>query len=166
LPYQEADDYIVYRELSPNQIASRVQKVLKEKPGRRSRRFRTKIDINVYQLTKDAYIQSTIVDLSLHGAVIHSAGNVLFKNGDQLRVDLPVKKFLDPKEGEFIKLSAKVKRALLGGNEAAISWEHLSEAQILKLTKLIVEMVKGEMTKKSSGSPTVSEMLKATSQKS
>ncbi len=159
LPFQEVDEYILYKSLPPNQVMSRINKLLKEKNPRRSRRFQTEIDMSFFHLTKDKTLNGHIKDMSLHGALIQADKDVIFKSGDQIRINLPVAKYIDHHEGEFMKVSARVRRVFLGGNEAAISWEYLSDHQTLKLTEFITGLVNKELLKRSGNSPTTIQML-------
>jgi len=46
--------------------------------------------------------------------------------------------------GDYLKLTAKVRRVFIIGDLAGISFEHLSEAKILALTEYLISMVAGQ----------------------
>jgi hypothetical protein len=56
--------------------------------------------------------------------------------------------YLPSSKGDFLKLSAKVRRVFIGGTQAGISFEHLSEQQILQLTQFLTDMVNDQMARK------------------
>lgn len=141
LPYQEIDNYVAYRSMSMNQICSRINASIKLKSYRKSRRFFVDINVRYFYLSKNKYLNGNIVEMSVHGAVICSTEDLIFKTNDQLKIHLPVKGYLSAENGDFIRVSAKVRRVMMGGNTAAISWEHLSESQTLILTTFVLEYI-------------------------
>lgn len=145
LPYQEIDNYVSYRSMPMNQIYSRIQAAINIKATRKSRRFEINIPVRYFHLSKDRYLSGHIVEISVHGGMIHSEEDLIFKTYDQLKIHIPVKGLLPPEHGEFIRVPAKVRRVMMGGNKAAISWEYLSETQHLTLTSFVLEYVNSKM---------------------
>ena len=141
LPYQEIDNYVAYRSMPSKQIYSRIQASLNLKSARKSRRFDVDIPVRYFHLSKNRYIAAKVVEISVHGCIIHASEELIFRRNDQLKIHLPVKGLISPDYGEFIRVSAKVRRVMLGGNKAAVSWEYLSERQHLTLSSFILEYI-------------------------
>ncbi|MDD9950935.1 MAG: PilZ domain-containing protein [Zetaproteobacteria bacterium] len=139
-PYQEADDYIKYRGMNFAQISARIQVVLSTNTStRRAKRFKLKVPVSAYYLPHNKYVQGEIVDMSVFGAKLTiTSEKLILRHRDQLKVHLPVTGHLPVESGDFVRFSAIVRRVLMGGRQAAISWEHLSMEQNLKLTKIVI----------------------------
>lgn len=145
MPYQEVDNYVVYRTMPMQQIIARIQTVLSQKESRRSRRYKFDIPSRYFDLKKGQYFECMIHDMSAHGAVIRSLKDEIFNEGGQLKIHIPVHNYLPPTAGEFIRLTAKIRRVLMGGNQACISWEYLSHVQYAQLTEFIIEYINHQM---------------------
>jgi len=145
LPYQESDNYVAYRSMPMVQVYSRIQAAANIHQMRRSRRFEINIPVRYFHLSNNQHMQASIVEMSVHGGAIHSTDDLIFKPNDQLKIHLPVKGYLPPGQGEFFRLPAKVRRVMMGGNKAAVSWEHLSESQHITLTKFVLEYINGQI---------------------
>lgn len=149
LPYQESDDYIDYKKTPTNQLLAILDERLRRIPPRRSRRYRVEIPIRFFHLLTDKMYEGNIVDLSLHGGVLKRKGDLIFRNGDQIRVRVPINKYLPPAYGEYIGFAAKVRRVYMGGDIAGVSWEYLSDHQTNILMVLITSMVNFEIHRQS-----------------
>jgi hypothetical protein len=91
--------------------------------------------------TPDVGRRGRLVDLSLHGAMLRSEDGRLFRAGDQIKLKLSVLPTVRPEDSEFLKLSAKVQRVFIGGSLAGISFENMSDKQLLTLTMFLTEIV-------------------------
>ncbi len=140
LPFQEVDQYVVFRNSTVKEIEARIDKVLDVREARRSRRFSTNISVRFTSLQKPEMKTGTITNLSVHGALLEGATGVIFDLRDQLRLHVPVGPFLPKEQGEFISLSGRVERVFLGAGQAPISWTHVSESQFLTLTTFVLHL--------------------------
>lgn len=141
LPYQEIDNYISYRSMPLSQIYSRIQSTLNQKGARRSRRYEFDLGVKYYHLRRDAYYDGKIIEMSAHGGIIHSTKDEIFNDGDQIKIHIPIFGYLPIEHGEFMRVSAKVRRVLMGGSKASVSWEYLSQDQYVSLTAFILQYV-------------------------
>lgn len=139
IAYQEVDSYINYRDYTMPQIVARLV-VPAGNIARRSRRFNIDVKLKYYYLAKDRYLEGKMLNISVHGGVLQDSGNEIFKMYDQLKIHLPIAGYMSPKHGEFLRLSAKVRRVLIGGNQIGFSWEYLSEEKLLLLTEYVIEL--------------------------
>lgn len=143
--HQEVDNYVPYRNMPLTRIFARVQSALNIKDARRSRRFSINIPVNYLYLAENKIYNGNLVDISLHGGILQSTKDKLFKLQDQFKLHLPSNGILPPTSGDFLRLSAKVRRLFLSGDKVGISWEYLSETQHLLLTKYVTEIVNRDM---------------------
>lgn len=145
LPYQEVDNYIFYRGIPLTQIYSRIQSALNLSESRRSKRFRVNIPVSYFRLSKNQSYSGTLIDISLHGAVLLGGEDVIFSTSDQFRIQIPSLGLLPPTQGEFFKLSAVVRRVFMGGNKVGISWEYMTENQHLTILRFVSEYINQDM---------------------
>ena len=141
LPYQELDNYISYRSMPLSQIYSRVQSTLNQKGARRSRRYEFDLTVKYYHLRRDGFFDGKLIEMSAHGGIIHSVKDEIFNEGDQIKIHIPIFGFMPIEHGEFMRVTAKVRRVLMGGSKASVSWEYLSQDQYISLTAFILHYV-------------------------
>ncbi len=142
LQYHELDEMVPYDRLSNVQVMSRVRVGLEQKNRRKSRRYTVDIPLSLFHLQGNRMMTGRIVDLSVHGAkLVTDEENFVFRLGDQLKLHIPISEFVLPLEGDFLRLSAKVRRVFISGNDAGISFEHMSDNQFLQLTKYLTSLV-------------------------
>ncbi len=141
LPYQEADDFVDYERMGAAHVFSKIRASLGSTNRRRSRRYKVDLELAYFLLNKDAFFPGHLVDLSIHGGLIKSDDQRTFHVGEQIKLHIPVAEFLAPTEGDFLKLSAKVRRVFIGGSQAGISFEFVTDKQLLMLTRFLTEMV-------------------------
>ncbi len=147
LPFQEGDNYIEYENMPLSQIYSLVRTAINQPTMRRSRRFIVDVGVKFYHLGQDSLLEGTLSSMSLHGAVLHNSNGQVFKLGDQVQVHFPVSQILPNFGSDFLKLSAKVKRVFMGGDQAAINWLFISEKKYVELTKIILAMVNKQISR-------------------
>ena len=155
LPYHEVDEYVAYVGATQGQVFSRIKAGVDNNNRRRSRRYRVEIPMTYQVLGDDKVFAGRLLDLSVHGALIKSDEGRVFKLRDQVKVHLPVSDLLLPTFGEFLRLSAKVRRLHISGDRVGISFEFLSESQTTVLTKFVTELVQIQMTRKPASPSTI-----------
>lgn len=146
LPYQEADDYIVYKKDSKQKLLSRIRSGIDATDARKSRRFKIDHEIMFFHLDQTGSIRGKLVDISVHGAQIIANNSILFKEGDQIKISIPIGNKVHSEFGDFLKISARVRRVFIGGNHAGISFEYVSENQNIRLTKFVVACATSQMS--------------------
>ena len=147
--YHETDDYIEFNEKSLNEFFTKIKTGIDEKFRRRSKRYNVNINAEFYDLNSDETHTAKLKELSIHGAILQAPKNVIFKLGDQLKVNIPIRGDCDHKFGDFIKLTAKIRRVLIAGNEGAISFEYVTDIQYDQINKLLTSMVFPVLKRKS-----------------
>jgi len=136
--YHEVDEFCHYLKVKPHQLLSRIKVGIEQNNRRRSRRYNVFIPIYFYHLSNNNQQPAAITDLSAHGAKIEADDeDFQFRQGDQLKLSIPVSEFFPPKDGDFLRLSAKVRRVFMAGNSAGISFEHVSDPQFLGLARIL-----------------------------
>ncbi len=148
LAFHETDEYIEYPVVNRQQLFSRIKAGIETKNKRKGRRYKINLDVNFFLLSKDQNFSGEILDLSIYGALIQAENHCIFRAGDQLRISIPISGLLPSTEGEFLKVSAKVRRVFISGTSAGISFEHVSVSQQQKLTSLITSLVTRDLGRK------------------
>lgn len=140
--YQEMDNYLLYKNMTNQQIFSRISEQLKKAPSRRkSRRYTVNLDVEFYDL-KDAHMhKAKLVDLSLHGAALEIKSKKIFSKLDQISIRIPLKGVDRQKFKDFMKLSGKIRHVFIGGTRIGVSWEHMTEGQHRLLTEYLLNLV-------------------------
>ncbi|RYF30578.1 MAG: PilZ domain-containing protein, partial [Cytophagaceae bacterium] len=138
LVYRESDEYLVYTDTTLPQILSRVKNGIDAKNRRKSRRYPVSLPITYFHLTHNTLTDGRIIDLSMHGALLTAGQNTIFRLGDQVKLNIPVSQFLHMPDGDFIKISGRVRRVFISGNQVAISFEHVSDKQTQLIGQLLI----------------------------
>lgn len=140
--YHESDDYIVYPQSSVPSLLARIKAGIETQNHRKSRRYPVDIEVTFYHLNKDTILEGEIVDLSLHGAVLNTSKETIFRVGDQIKINVPVGQFLHTGlTGDFIRISGRIRRVFISGNRVALSFEHVTEQQAKSIGELILSLV-------------------------
>ena len=147
--FHELDDYLVYNSKSVNEYYTKIKSGIDNKFRRKSKRYKVNLNASFYDLNSDESRSSLLKELSIHGAILQAPKNFIFKLGDQLKVKIPIGGDCDHKFGDFIKLTAKVRRVLIAGNEAAISFEYVTDTQYDQLNKLLSNSIFPVLKRKS-----------------
>lgn len=148
LAYQEIDDYIDHDTVTNQHIIELVGSILTKKHNRRSRRFPVPVAVSYKDLRTDKSFAGVLHDISMHGALIQKEKSApLFKEGDQLSLKIQLPKSINETTGETIRLSAKVRRALIGGEKSGISWEFMSEEKTTALLGFITGLSNARLEK-------------------
>lgn len=146
LPYQETDDYVSYSKDSTQKILSRIKNGVELSGKTKTRRFSINHTVSFFHLDTNQTFEGKIVDLSIHGAELIAKNSILFREGEQLKISIPTLRILNSSMGEFLKLSARVRRVFIGGNHAGISFEYVSEVQNARLTEFVVNFATKRMS--------------------
>ena len=147
LLYHETDEYIVYPGMPRPRIFARIKTGIEDQNKRRSRRYTVFIPISFFLLSKDMLIDGHIIDLSMHGAVIESEAEIIFRVGDQMKVSIPIGDHIDHHSGDFIKLSARVRRVFISGTKVSMSFEHMTENQSNMLMRFLTSVVGNQLSR-------------------
>lgn len=139
--YHESDEYIAYKGMATPLIMAKIKNALEHGNRRRSRRYKTDIDVTFESLSRKGAHKGLLVDLSVHGALLRADGLEGFHVGEQLALFIPTGDALRKEVGEFIRLAGRVRRVFINGGEVGLSFDHLSERQLFLLTKFLVHMV-------------------------
>jgi hypothetical protein len=145
MAFHEVDEYLEYGRTSLPALLSRIKSGLDNKNQRRARRYKTNMETNFFYLNKDMYVDCEVLDVSAYGALIKAKGECIFKVEDQIRLNIPISKYLTLEHGEFLKLSGRVRRVYISGNTAAVSFEYLSDEQWRSLTTILTIIANREM---------------------
>lgn len=136
--FQEGDDYCDLQKLDAKQVLGRLKYGVEAKNRRRARRFKIDSDISFFHLTKSSDFKAKLVDLSIHGAMVVCKSIDQFRVGDQVKLTIPTTRYLGPSaDGEFLRISAKVRRVFMSGDTAGLSFEHVTDLQNDRLTTLL-----------------------------
>jgi hypothetical protein len=147
LPFHESDDYLVLERTEVPILFSKIKSGLTQQSRRRSRRYRVDVPVSYFALNDDKFFNGRLTDLSIHGAMLETSDSRLFVYEEQIKISIPSGSFLDAAEGDYLKLSARVRRVHIGGNMAGISFEHVSEKQLLRLTAYLSSLVNEQVSK-------------------
>jgi len=155
LPYHEVDEYVAYVGATQGQVFARIKAGVENNNRRKSRRYRVDIPVVYQVLGEEKPLSGRLLDISVHGALLRSDEGRVFKMRDQLKIHLPVSDLLPPTYGEFLRLSARVRRLLISGERVGASFEFMSENQLTVLTKFVTELVQLQLTRKPASASTV-----------
>ena len=161
LPWQETDEYVAHVASTPSQVLSRVKAGLEASNRRRSRRYKVDIPCRFSVLGQEHFDginivpklrEGRIVDLSVHGCLLKASDGYVFKMRDQIKIHLPVSSVLTPRDGDIIRLSAKIRRVYISGEQIGVSFEHLSEKQLFIITQFVTELVESQLARRAAAS--------------
>lgn len=137
LDYQDLDEYVELDKSSRIQLFARIKYGVDHRFQRRSRRFKMEIPIQFQVHKTQQMLQGTLLDLSVHGGFIRSAGGHVFSLTDQIRIFLPLSAALKERKDDVLRLTAKVRRVDIGGDRAGVSWEFMSAEKSNVITQFL-----------------------------
>jgi hypothetical protein len=144
--YHEGDEYIDYTRSSTAQVLNKIQAGLINQNRRRTRRYVVDIPVTYYSLTHNKEMKGRLVDFSLHGALLKTTdGEHLFGDLEQLKINLPIGGLNRSEYGDYLKVSAKVRRVKIAGDLAGVSFEYVSDKQLMVLTYFLTNMVNSQV---------------------
>lgn len=141
LAFHEIDEYVEYDAVGAKHIFSRIKSSVENKNSRRSRRYQIDYAAKLFRLHDGMNLAVRIIDMSIHGILIQSDDHTLFREGEQVLITIPTNKFLSVETGDFFRVSGRTRRIYISGTKAAISFEHVSEHQLHKLTEFLSSYV-------------------------
>ena len=150
--FHEADDYIQVNEVPLAQVFNRIKTTVEGGTKRRSRRYRTDFLAQITILGQPKPMDVTVVDISIHGIQVRSNVPIVFRTNEQMIVSLNMGGIVLSVDGEFLKVSGRVRRVMIGGNVAGISFEYLSIRQLRLLTEFLGKLLSLGPLKKSASS--------------
>ncbi len=127
--YHEMDDYFS-EPIDLDEMKKKFEKIGKVKP-RAAKRFLTNMKLEVFCLGKNIKTTAELVDISLVGFSINAALENFYSMNEQIQIKIPLKNFKIFHElyGDFFKLSGKVKRISINGENIGCSLEYLTTLQ-------------------------------------
>lgn len=147
LAFHETDEYMPLAEFKPAQFYHRIKECLNPDQARRARRYTVKETVELYHFQENQSMPGEIIDLSIYGAKVSAKQNSVFKVRDQVKISIPIARYLGYKFGEFLKLSGRVHRVYLSGTTLAIGFEHVNDKQSLALAHLLSYYVNRDLQK-------------------
>ncbi len=145
LAFHEVDEYFNYPKMQKHEMLGKIKLGVEQQNRRKSRRYNVNLPVNFFHLNSGQSLPGKFVDLSVHGARLKVNKEFVFREGDQIKLSIPVSNFMKHDEGDYMRISARVRRVMMSGNTAAISFEHMSEHQFLRLTMLVTGIVNQQM---------------------
>lgn len=139
--FQEVDDYCDYLKLDITKILGRVNVGIDHKNRRKSRRYKISLPLRFYLLRENKEVKGHMIDMSVHGGVVRAVEGTQFRVGDQFKMTIPARGILGSDSGEFLKVSAIVRRVFINGTSAAFSFEYVSERQNYDLIHFLTNYV-------------------------
>lgn len=146
LKYQSTDDYVEYEKSSTQKVLSRIKLGIEVAEKSQLRPYTIKHKISFFHLDYNQTFQAEVIDLNIHGGQIVALGDCIFKEDDQIKITMPINKLIKSDRGDFLKISARVRRVFIGGTHAAISFEHVTDMQRQLLTKVLMAIVSDELS--------------------
>lgn len=153
MAFHEADEFLSYPGLPNGEVFARIKTGLELKNRRKSRRYKVDIPLSYFHLNKNSVLSGNLLDLSVHGGLIKASDQTIYKLGDQLKLSVPIGRYLGPADGDFLKISAKVRRVFISGDSAGISFEYVSDRQMQILTKFVLTMVNQQSSRRNGSGP-------------
>lgn len=148
LAFHETDEYMPLAEFKPAHFYHRIKECLNPEKARRGRRYSVHETVELFHFQGQRAMPGEIIDLSIYGAKVNAKENSVFKVRDQVKIAIPIARYLGYEHGEFLKLSGRVHRVYLSGTTLAIGFEHLNDSQSLGLASLLSYYVNRDLRKK------------------
>lgn len=140
--YEELDDFVT----NPIDAAELYRKIQRAGTieARAAKRFTVDEKVRLHRLDRDEIVDAELLDLSLVGCGVSVPGEIVFRRGEQLRIQIPLMAFgiFHPHYGDFLKLSLRVRRLSLKGDNLGCSIEHLTALQNECLIQLLEEIAR------------------------
>jgi hypothetical protein len=141
-PWQEVDEYVITN-LTPRQyLFAKIKSGVDERYRRRSRRYKVSFPAAFTVLNQgDRKFSGTILDLSIHGALLRVNDDYTFNKNDQIMIHIPLGKFVKSTGTDILRVGGRIKRIFIAGDTAGIAWDNLSEYKIASLTSLLTSII-------------------------
>lgn len=146
--WHEVDDYINMVDSPRHALFSKIKSCLENQNQRRARRFKSTVPMTFQTLDSGEHrFSGEILDLSLHGALISVQGKEhQFSTKDQLIIHFPLSQYVHGR-ADFFKVSARVRRVIISGDKAGISWEYLTPEKVGTLTEILMTVVNTSLSR-------------------
>lgn len=140
--WQEVDEYVVPAAVSRAYLFAKIKSGIDDRYRRKSRRYKVQFPVMYTILDSgDKKFRGTIVDMSVHGALLKTEDEHTFTVRDQLTVHMPYGMFVPETESDIMRISAKVRRIFIAGDRAGVSWEHMSDIKVEQLSRMLTSIV-------------------------
>lgn len=141
LPYHESDDLIDWNRAEIRHIFSKIRNGLSQQSARRSRRYKIDMPIRYYVVSDDKMHQGRLLDISMHGALLKSEENQIFRPTEQIKIFVPTLDLIPSYTEEYLRLSCRVRRVFISGTHVGVSFEYLNDHANLNLLTFITNLV-------------------------
>ncbi len=140
--WHEVDEYIDLHESPRHTLFTKMRGILENKNQRRGRRFKVAMPVTFQVLDSgEKQYSGTLLDLSIRGALLSVEDGVHnFSAKDQLLIHLPIGKFIKS-DSDIFRISGKIRRVMISGTKAGITFEYVSDEKMTNLTSLIASIV-------------------------
>jgi len=135
--YEESDNYFS-EPLDIDEFTKKLQQV-GSSAGRSAKRFAINIPLKLYRLNNNTQYSVTLTDLSLVGFGLILNHEDIFSQHEQIQIKIPLSifKIFHAQYGEFLPLSAKLRRLSINGDNLGFSIEHITPMQIEVLCEIL-----------------------------
>ena len=140
--WHEVDEYIVPAASTRPYLFAKIKHGVDDRYRRKSRRYKAQFPV-VYTIldSGEKKFKGTIIDMSVHGALLKTEDQHTFTLRDQIIVHMPYGLFVPETESDILRVSAKVRRIFIAGDRAGISWAHLSDSKLEQLSRMMTSIV-------------------------
>ena len=138
--YEEMDDFVTAPP-DPAELFRKLQKCGAVE-ARAAKRFSIDSEVKIRRVDSLEEVDASLVDLSLVGCGLDVDANLGIRRNEQLRVQIPLHPFgfFHPQYGDFLKLSMRVRRVSIRGDNLGCSIEHLTPMQNDCLVNLLEDV--------------------------
>lgn len=141
LPFHESDDLIDWSRAEIRHIFAKIRNGLGKQFARKSRRYSVDIPVRYSVISQDTIHQGRLLDLSMHGALLRSEDGQIFRATEQIKIAIPTLGLIPTYHEEFLRLSCRVRRVFVAGNQVGVSFEYLSDQVGLYLFTFLTNLV-------------------------
>jgi hypothetical protein len=151
LTWHEVDEYVEFETAPRHAIFRKIKSGIETQYRRRAKRFKVDMPVHFQILdTGDAKYEGHILDFSIHGALIKTPSGIHnFSTKDQVIVHIPLSKYVKG-EADILRISARVRRVLISGDQAGISWEYITDEKVAIMTRLLFAIVDSALMRSAS----------------
>jgi hypothetical protein len=147
--YHEVDEYIDISSSPRHAIFTKIKSGIDSKYQRRGRRYKVTMPVHFQTLdTGEVKFSGKLLDFSIYGALLEISDQDAhnFSTRDQLLLHLPVSQYLKGQPDVF-RIAARVRRVLISGGQAGISWEYVSNDKMTIMSDLLTTIVDQSLAK-------------------
>jgi hypothetical protein len=141
LPFHESDDLIDWNRAEIRHIYAKIRNGLGQQFARRSRRYKIDIPVRYSVISEETMHQGRLLDLSMHGALLKSEDQQIFRASEQIKISIPTLGLIPTYREEFLRLSCRVRRVFVAGNQVGVSFEYLTDKSSVYLLTFLTNLV-------------------------